>query len=89
MSPYNTEGQLSLALSVAIGCEPAFAGAAGTILPVPTLSPFAVIEKCYERVIVEFFHLDCNAGAQRVTDLFLGFCAAPQCAPRSGSDADR
>jgi hypothetical protein len=54
MSPYNTEGQLSLALSVAIGCEPAFAGTAGTILPVPTPSPFAVIEKCYERVKVEF-----------------------------------
>jgi hypothetical protein len=54
MSPYNTEGQLSLALGVAIGCEPAFAGTAGTILPVPTLSPFAVIEKCYERVIAEF-----------------------------------
>jgi hypothetical protein len=46
MSPYNTEGQLSLTLCVAIGFEQAFAGAAGTILPVPTLSPFAAIEKC-------------------------------------------
>jgi hypothetical protein len=46
MSPYNTEGQPSLTLCVAIGCEQAFAGAAGTILPVPTLSPFAGIEKC-------------------------------------------
>ena len=82
MSPYNTEGQLSLTHCVAIECEQAVAGVAGTILPVPTLSPFAAIEKCYERETAESFHLDSSSGAQLVTDLFLGICPAPQSAPR-------
>jgi hypothetical protein len=71
------EGQLSLTLFFSIGCEPAFAGLAGTILPLGTLSPFAAIGKFYEKEIEESVPFDSSFGAQRVTDLCLFLCADP------------
>jgi hypothetical protein len=53
-SPCKTEGQLSPALCHAFDCEPAIAGIAGTILPLATLPPFAVIWKSHEQEVDQF-----------------------------------
>jgi len=43
------KGQLAPALFLAFDCEPASTGIAGTILPLGTLAPFAVIGKSHEQ----------------------------------------
>jgi hypothetical protein len=48
------KGQLAPALFLAYDCEPAIAGIAGTILPLATLPPFAVIGKCHEQEVDQF-----------------------------------
>jgi hypothetical protein len=43
------KGQLAPTLFLAFDCEPAFAGIAGTILPMATLSPFAAVGKSSDK----------------------------------------
>jgi hypothetical protein len=48
------KGQLAPTLFLAFDCESAIAGIAGTILPLATLPPFAVIGKSHEREVDQF-----------------------------------
>ena len=48
------KGQLAPTLFLAFDCEPAIACIAGTILPLATLPPFAVIGKSHEQEVDPF-----------------------------------
>jgi hypothetical protein len=55
------KGQLAPTLFLAVDCEPATAGIAGTILPLATLAPFAVIGKSHEQEFDWFLSIAASA----------------------------
>ena len=66
------KGQLAPTLFLAFDCEPAIACIAGTILPLATLPPFAVIGKSHEQEVDSFLSIATAAhGRLQICALFV------------------